>query len=93
MKKNIIAIALCLVMCVGSLTLASCTANTAGNGGGTGTGSTATTETKVETKETESSVVDGAESVVDGITDGMRNRMGDPHFSEFPHRGVTPNGK
>lgn len=91
MKKNIIAIALCLVMCVGSLTLASCTANTAGNGGGTG--STATTETKAETKETESSIVDGAESVVDGITDGMRNRMGDPHFSEFPHRGVTPNGK
>ena len=94
MKKNIIAIALCLIMCFGSAALASCTANTAGNGNnGTGTGSTATTETKAETKETESSVKDGAESAVDSITDGMRNRMGDPHFSEYPHRGTTPSGK
>lgn len=80
-------------MCIGSASLASCTANTAGDGNGTGTGSTATTETKAETKETESSIMDGAESAIDGITDGMRNRMGDPHFSEFPHRGATPSGK
>ena len=95
MKKKIIAIALCLMLCVSAASLASCTAST--NGGATGT--TATTTEKTTEKNTEkatekqTNAIEGAESMIGDVTDGMRGRMGDPNFSDFPHRGVTPSGK
>ncbi|MBE6583770.1 MAG: hypothetical protein E7649_02130 [Ruminococcaceae bacterium] len=106
MKNKIIAIALCLAMCIGALTLVSCTANTAGNtdesanGKETTTTEAATNNTEAATNNTEaetrnadsrSSVIDRAESMIDDMTDGMG--MGDPQFSNRPHRGMTPYGK
>jgi len=99
MKNKIIAIALCLAMCIGALTLVSCTANTAGNtdesanGKETTTTEAATNNTEAETRnaDSRSSVIDRAESMIDDMTDGMG--MGDPQFSNRPHRGMTPYGK
>ena len=95
MKNKIIAIALCLVICIGALSLASCTAGT--NGGANDTTATSTeknTEKATEKPtETQTNAIEGAESIVGDVTDGMRGHMGDPRFSDFPHRGVTPRGK
>ena len=91
MKKKIIAIALCLVTCIGAASLASCTAGT--NGGAKETTATTTEKATEATTEKQTNAIEGAESIVGDITGGMRNRMGDPNFSDFPHRGVTPSGK
>ncbi len=111
MKKKIIAIALCLTVCIGAMTLVSCTANTSGTTGGTGTGSgnsgttnsestttatqnkETTTEAMPGNSETESSLIGDAKSIVDDVTNGITNGMGDPRFSDHPHRGMTPSGK
>jgi hypothetical protein len=95
MKKKILAIALCLVLCVSAVSLASCTAGT--NGGATD--ATTTTTEKTTEKHTEkatekqTNAIEGAESIVGDITDGVRDRMGDPRFFDHPHRGITPSGK
>ena len=87
------------MLCVSAASLASCTAGT--NGGANDTTATATEKNtekateKVTEKvtEKETNVIEGAESIVGDITDGVRDRMVDPRFSDFPHRGVTPGGK
>ena len=91
MKKKIIAVILCLVMSVTALSLVSCTSNMAGNTETDTNGKTTTAET--QKTETESSVIGEAESIIGHAARGMRNKMGDPHFSDFPHRGMTPDGK
>ena len=98
MKKKILAIALCLATVSGAAALTSCTANTgntANDGTGTTAATTATTTEKATEKETETriGIVGEAETLVDDITNGMRNRMGDPNFADHPHRGMTPYGK
>jgi len=97
MKKKFISIALCLTLIAGALALSSCTANTAGNADGNGTTSTDSankdTEAATKEKETQSSVIGEAESMVGEAKDRIMNGMGDPRFSDYPHRGITPGGK
>ena len=95
MKKKIIAIAMSLVTCIGAASLASCTAGTNGGAGETVATTTekATEKVTEATTEKQTNAIEGAESIVGDITDGVRDRMGDPRFSDYPHRGVTPSGK